>query len=61
MNLWSPGGRAGEGSVREFGRGMYTQLHLKWIINKVLPQSTGTSAQSPVAAQSGGELGAERL
>jgi len=38
-------GRAGEGTVREFGINMYTLLYLKWITNKDLLYSTGNSAQ----------------
>ena len=34
----------GEGIVREFGMNMYTLLHLKWIINRVLLHSAGNSA-----------------
>ena len=34
-----------EGTVREFGRDMYTLLYLKWITNKDLLYSTGNSAQ----------------
>lgn len=35
----------GEGTVRELGMDMSTQLHLKWITNIVLLHSTGNSAQ----------------
>ena len=34
-NLWFPGGRTGEGTVREFGMDMYT-LCLRWMTNKEL-------------------------
>ena len=54
MNLWLPGERMGEGIVREFGMDMYTLLYLKWIINKDLLYSTGSSAQCYVAAWMGG-------
>ena len=36
-------------------------LYLKWITNKVLPYSTGKSAQCSVAAWMGGELGGEGI
>ena len=39
------GGEWGERTVREFGMDMYTLLYLKWITNKVLVYSTGSSAQ----------------
>ena len=38
------GGRAGEGTVREFGMDRYTLLYLKWVTNKGLLYSTGNSA-----------------
>ena len=38
---------------------MYTLLYLKWITNKVLPYSTGNSAQYYVAAWMGGGFGGE--
>ena len=34
--LMVPGGRMGEGIVREFGMAMYTLLYLKWITHKDL-------------------------
>ena len=49
----------GEGIVREFGMDMYRLLCLKWITNKDLPYSTGSSAQRYVAAWMGGEFGGE--
>ena len=49
----------GEGIVREFGMDMYTLLYLKWIINKDLLYSPGSSAQCYVAAWMGGEFGRE--
>ena len=52
MGVW-------EGTVREFGRDMYTLLYLKWITNKDLLYSTGNSAQCYVAAWMGGEFGGE--
>ena len=39
-----------KGIVRELGMDICTQLHLKWISNKVLPYSTGNTAQCYVAA-----------
>ena len=47
----------GEGTVREFGINMYTLLYLKWLTNKVLPYSTGNSAQCHGAAWMGGKSG----
>jgi len=49
----------GEGIVREFGTGMYTLLYLKQIINKVLPYSTGNSAQCYVTAWMRRQFGGE--
>ena len=49
----------GEGIVRDFGIDMYTLLYLKWITNKDLLCSTGTSAQCYVAAWMGVEFGGE--
>ena len=40
--------------VRESGMDMYTLLYLKWIINKDLLYSPGSSAQCYVAAWMGG-------
>ena len=34
LNLWLPGGRMGDGIVREFGINMYPLLYLKWIITR---------------------------
>ena len=48
-----------EGTVREFGRDMYTLLYFKWIINKDLLCSTGISAQCDVVAWMRGEFGGE--
>ena len=42
---------------REFGIDVYTLLYLKWITNKVLLCSTGSSAQCYAAAWMGGDLG----
>ena len=39
---------------------MYILLYLKWITNKDLRYSTGSSAQCCVAAWMGGEFGGER-
>ena len=44
----------GEGKVREFGIEIYTLLYLKWITNKDLLSSTGSSAACHVAAWMGG-------
>ena len=44
--LVARGRELGEGMVREFGRDMYTLLHLKWITNKDLPYKTGNAAQN---------------
>ena len=41
MNLGLPGA----GTVRDFGKVMYTLLYLKWITNKRLSYSTWNSAQ----------------
>ena len=49
-----------EGIVREFRMDVYTLLYLKWITNKDLLYSTGTSAQCYVAAWMGEEFGCER-
>ena len=45
ITLWSPGGRMGEGIVRESGMDMDTLLYLTWRTSKDLMSSTGTSAQ----------------
>ena len=50
MNLWLSGERMGEGIIREFGMDMYALLYLKWITNKDILYSTGSSAQCYVAA-----------
>ena len=52
---------SGGGIFREFGMGMYTLLHLKWIANKDLLYSTGNSAQCYVAAWMGEGFGGERV
>ena len=57
MSLWLLGEGWGEGTVREFGMDMYTQLYLKWITNKDLLISTWISAQCYAAAWKGGEFG----
>ena len=59
ITLWSPGGRMGEGIVRESGMDMDTLLYLTWRTSKDLLDSTGNSAQCHVAAWMGGELGGE--
>ena len=48
-----------EGIVWEFGRDMYTLLYFKWMTNKDLLYSTGSSAQCYVAVWRGGEFGGE--
>ena len=60
ITLWSPGGRMGEGIVRESGMGIDTLLYLTWRTSKDLLDSTGNSAQCHVAAWMGGEFGGER-
>ena len=40
----------GDGTVRDFGKVMYTLLYLKWITNKGLLYSTWNSAQCYVPA-----------
>ena len=47
----------GDDVVRELGMDMYTLLYLKWITNKELLNSTGSSAQYYVTAWMGGEFG----
>ena len=48
ITLWSPGGRMGEGTVRESGMDMDTLLDLAWRTSKDLLDSTGDSAQCSV-------------
>ena len=48
ITLWSPGGRVGEGMVREFGMDMDTLLYLTRRTSKDLLPSTGNSALSSV-------------
>ena len=48
------GGRAGEGTVREFGMDRYTLLYFKWVTNKDLLYSTENSAPRYVPACMGG-------
>ena len=57
MSLWLLGEGWGEGTIREFGMDMYTQLYLKGITKKHLLISTWNSAQYYVAAWMGGEFG----
>ena len=61
MNLLvgAEGEGCGQGTVKEFGMGMYILLYLKWITNKDLLYSTGNSAQCHVAAWMGGKFGGE--
>ena len=49
----------GKGIVREFGMDMCTLLYIKWITNKDLLCSAGSSSQCYVAAWMGGEFGGE--
>ena len=42
ITLWFPGGRMGEGIVREFWMDMDTLLYLTWRTSKDLLDSTGT-------------------
>ena len=48
ITLWFPGGRVGEGTVRECGMDKDTLLYLTRRTNQDLLSSTGTSAQYPV-------------
>ena len=50
--LWEQIGA--KGIVRKFGMSMYLLLYLKWITNKDLLYSSGTTAQYHVAAWMGG-------
>ena len=50
MSLWLPGGRMGEGIVRESEMDKYTPLYLKESTNKDLLYSTGNSSQCYMAA-----------
>ena len=59
ITLWFPGGRMGEGIVRELGVDMDTLLYLMWRTSKDVLDSTGNSAQCHVAAWMGGEFGGE--
>ena len=57
ITLWFPGGRMGEGTVRESGMDMDTLLYLTWRTSKALLDSTGSSAQCQVAAWMDGSWG----
>ena len=57
ITLRFPGGKDGEGIVRESGMDMDTLLCLTWRTSKDLLDSTGNSAQCHVAAWMGGEFG----
>ena len=48
ITLWFPGGRMGEGIVRESGMDMDTLLDLTWRTSKHLLDSAGNSAQYSV-------------
>ena len=56
LKKW-PHGCWGKGTVRDFGKVVYTLLHLKWVTNKDLLYSTGNSAQCSLAAWMEGSLG----
>ena len=47
-SLWLPGGRMGEGIVRESGMDMDTRLDLTWRTSKDLLASSGKSPQYSV-------------
>ena len=53
ITLWFPGGKDGEGIVRESGMDMDTLLHLTRRSSKDLLSSIGNSAQCHVAAWMG--------
>ena len=57
ITLWFPGGRMGEGILRELGMDMDTLLYLTWRTSKDLLDSTGDSAPCHVAAWMGAEFG----
>ena len=48
ITSWFPGGRMGEGTVRESGMDMDTLLYLTWRTSKDLLNSTGDSGQYSV-------------
>ena len=56
ITLWFPGGRRGEGIVREVGMDMGTLLYLTWRTSKDLLSSTGNSAQYSVMTYMGTEF-----
>ena len=60
ITLWSPGGRMGEGIVREFGMDMDTLLYLTWRSNKKLVSRTGSSAQYLILTHNGKEYEKKR-
>ena len=53
------GERPGGVIIREIGIDVYTLLYLKWMTNKDLMYSTGSSVQCYVAAWMEGEFGGE--
>ena len=57
ITLWFPGGRMGDGILRELGMDMDTLLYLTWRTSKDLLDSTGDSAQCHVAAWMGAVWG----
>ena len=46
----------GKGQLGSLGIDRYTLLYSKWVTNKDLPYSTGSSTQCYVAAWMGGEF-----
>ena len=60
-NLVVTRGKDGEGTVRESGMDMDTQLYLSWRTSKDPLASSGKSAQCHVAAWMGGEFGGEGI
>ena len=55
MGCWVEGQRGG--IVKELGIDRYTLLYLRWTTNRDLLYSTGSSAQSYMAAWMGGKFG----
>ena len=61
ITFCSPGGRMGEGTVRESGMDVDTRLCLTWGTSKDLLHSTGKSAQCLKADWMGGEFGGQGI
>ena len=59
MNFWLLGKGWGEDIVMEFGIDMYTLLYLKWVTNKDLLCSTGSSIHCHVPDWMGAKFGGE--